>query len=517
MRAYFAKKVNFLSERHNYDLTFALGILLTLAIPPIGFFPIVFLAIPILMWATAKSKNALQAFLGGWTFGLGYFLVGFYWSGIALKEIHRDIFWFFPFFVVALPVYIAIYYGFVTMLAFYFRKHLELYVLIFAALFFWFEYLRGIITNFPWNVMGSVWYEVLPVIQSLSLFGIYGLTFLAILWAGLPFLLANRGWATIKGGLGLVIVLLFALNFTWGGWRMIQGKTSFNDDVAIKVFHPHITSEMKKNGGVFDQYLEMIQEQPSNSSESTTLYVFPETSFDVYNGEYQQSLTKIVSNLPDNGYAAIGIHRIEGYGPEKNIYNSLILTDKSANILATYDKFIPAIWGEYLPFDDFISQTPLGKYTTHMLRIAPGFGPMNLQKGDIPRFSPVICFEAAFSGRIIDKESARPEFLLLLSNDAWASGSVGPYQNFSSARMRAIEEGLPVIRAANVGISAVFDPYGRELERLGMHEKGVIDSSLPIYAEPTFFSKYGHVPVLWFMGGLTFILLCIGLVCRNRP
>lgn len=502
--------------RHRYDTAFILGGFLTLALPPLGLFPVLFLVIPLQMWLTASAGSGRSAFLTGWAFGGGYFILGLYWLGIAFAEMYDRMPWFLPFVFFGIPLYIALHYALASLAAYYFRKLRVVYALAYTVFFFWAEYLRGHFPgNFPWNTIGSVWYHVLPLLQSLALYGVYGLTFMTLLWAAALFLLIGQ---KNKNPAERAFVAFAAISFIvvlgWGAIRMTQFPTLFRSGIAVQIVQPNVTREEKiisdyedKNDS-FERHLALMRQYPAPAS-PVMLSIWPEAVFNISSGEEKTFFSRIAKELPEGGYAAVGAHRIVTRNARRDIYNSILILDKSAAVLATYDKTALTPWGEYVPLDGFIQRTPLAKYLGEVLRLRAGTGPQTFRVGNLPSFSPVICFESVFSGGVVPRND-RPDFLLSVANDAWSSGSVGPFQSFGFMRLRAIEEGLPVMRAANIGISAVIDPYGRELHRLDMHETGVINSRLPEAASPTVFSRYGEEPLSAGVCVLTVIMLFLG-------
>jgi apolipoprotein N-acyltransferase len=181
-------------------------------------------------------------------------------------------------------------------------------------------------------------------------------------------------------------------------------------------------------------------------------------------------------------------------------YNSLIAIDNKARVIAAYDKFHLVPFGEYMPGRRFI---PLRTLANLGLDFTAGDGLHSLHVPNLPPFSPLICYEAIFSGEVVD-ETDRPAFMLNVTNDGWYGKTAGPYQHFSIVTARAVEEGLPLVRAANNGISGVVDGYGRVVAKLGLGETGFVDAALPQALPPTFFSRYGELS----MWGI--FLLCAG-------
>lgn len=500
-------------RRHRYLLAFALGALLTAGIPPLGLFPVIFLIFPLQMDLTRQAKNGRTAFLTGWAFGAGYFVIGLYWFVFGFRALYSNyqIRWILPAAIYGPSLYVALFYAAASLAAYQFRRSPVLYALAYSVFLFWAEYIRGHDpVNFPWNLIGSVWYHVLPVLQSLSLFGIYGLTLLTLLWATIPFLMLRRGSTKAI----ILIAATFVLTFGWGALRLLQaGSVPSRPGLAVQILQPNITQEVKKEDA-FARHLTLMRNYPPQSA-ATTLSIWPETVFDVKSGEPVPQYAKIAALLPKGGYAIVGVHRFvprQKSGKDTHadlfnreaVYNSLVVIDRKGNALATYDKAALAPWGEYVPYERLIRKTFLRKYLFGFTRLTAGPGPQTLRLKNLPAFSPMICYEITFPDRAYPRND-RPDFILSLSDDVWTSGTVGPWQSFGFTRMRAIEEGLPVLRAANIGISAIIDPYGRELMRLDMHATGVLNGALPQPLAPTVFARYHDVPL---MALAIFMTLC---------
>ena len=200
--------------------------------------------------------------------------------------------------------------------------------------------------------------------------------------------------------------------------------------------------------------------------------------------------------MPDGGVLLTGGERFDLESEPPRAWNSLFALDDQGRIVARYDKRDLVPFGEFLPFRPVLGRLGLEKLTRGSIDFEPGPGRQTLRLPGLPPFSPLICYEAIYPGRVVDPE-ARPAWLLNVTNDAWFGRSSGPYQHLAMASMRAIEEGLPLVRAANTGISAVVDPWGRVRVRLGLDEAGVLEAALPEpLPVPTPFARFGLWPVV---------------------
>lgn len=499
------ERLSTLSGWRRYALAFGAGAAMVAAMPPYGFFPVLFVSIPVLFWLVASSQTALRAFLAGWVFGCGYFIVGLYWLGIAFKAFFSHAMWLLPVSVVGIPVYIALYYGAAALLAWPFRRAATHYAFVFSFMMFWAEYLRGhFITNFPWNHIGYAWHHVLPVLQSTAWFGIYGLTLLSLLWAATP-VMSRRAAAWVMAG------FFFILGF---GMLHLQTNPTVRTPHLVRIVQPNITQaekeDIRNKDDIFARHLKLSATQTPHD-DKILFVVWPETAIDIFTPDDRKNADRIALSLPEQAFGLIGVNRMVS-APVRGVRNSLIvLHPRSQRPVAQHDKFILAPWGEYVPYTHLLEKTPFGKYVAAVQSLVPGPGPSTLRLGQyLPSFSPIICFESTFAGRMKDITRGKPDFLLFITNDAWSMGSPGPAQHFGFARVRAIEEGIPIVRAANSGISAIIDPQGRVLENLGLDRAGIIDAPLPNPAQkPTVYAATGDGILLIFAGCLSICLLLL--------
>jgi apolipoprotein N-acyltransferase len=505
------KAVSALQGWRRYLLAFATGAFMVAAMPPAGVFPALFISIPVLMWLVASARGALGAFMTGWAFGCGFFIVGLYWLGIAFKAFFSHVMWLFPVSVIGIPVYIALYYAAAALLAWPFRRNRTHYALMFTVMLFWAEYLRGhYITNFPWNHLGYGWHHVLPVLQASAWFGIYGLTLLTIVWAAAPVM-------SRRGGAAVLLSLFFVAGF---GLCHLRLNPTVETPHLVRIVQPNISQAEKEGGGkkedIFLRHLTLSATETAHD-DKIRFVVWPETAVDMFSPEDRRNIDRITLSLPQNAYGLIGVNRMVP-APVPGVRNSLIvLHPRSQRLIAQHDKFILAPWGEYIPYAELLRKTPFGQYVGAIPPMIAGSGPSTIRLGpdQLPAFSPIICFESTFAGRMKDITRGKPDFLLFITNDAWSMGTPGPAQHFGFARVRAIEEGLPIVRAANSGISGIIDAQGRILHRLDLGQAGIIDAPVPEpAAKPTLYAGTGDSLILLLAGCLTLCLLLLSYFFR---
>lgn len=478
-----------------YAAAFGAGSFCCLGLPPLGWFPVLWIGFPVLAWLLQGAEKTRQAFNIGWCFAFGYFLFGLYWIAAAMFVDLARFGWMIPVTAAGLPALFGCYYGLSAVGWQIMRQRLDLRgvsaALTLAWLFALTEYVRGtLFTGFPWNLFGYVWTEFPPVAQSASLFGLYGLTLLTIAAAILPSTLtvagasAPRGNAIIANGAAFGILVTLGL---WGGWRL-QTPASMIPDVYMRLVQPAIAQNLKwdpaEREGNFNRLLEMTA-QPA--ARPVTHVIWPETAAAYFLAEELPRRLQIAAVLPEHAVLLTGALRAEG---EDN-FNSLLALDRSGAVLDFYDKFHLVPFGEYVPFRRF---GPIAAVAAGLGGgFTPGPGPRSLRVPGLPPFSPLVCYEVIFPHRVADPHD-RPQLLVNVTNDAWYGKTAGPHQHLAIARMRAIEEGLPLIRVANTGISAIIDAYGRTVQSLPLGTRGVIDSPIPAAAGArTLASRAGEV------------------------
>lgn len=481
-----------LSGYKKYLALFGFGALAVLSLPPLGLFPALLVSIPGLIWLSQCAPTKFKSFLGGWAFGAGYFIFGLYWVSAALFVDIDAWGWVMPFSLVVGPALLGIFYGFIPLLAHRWRETPVAHALIFTASWALVEYTRGhILTGFPWNFAGQSWEHVLPVLQTVSLTGIYGLTLLTVLWASVP------TFYSIAPRLTRLAAVSFILLFCFGALRLMQIPTAQNGNVMIRIVQANIPQTLKwdpdEDWRNLERHIELSASPDREENPPPRFVVWPESASRHDFGHFPEIGSYIGQRLPRGSIGVIGNIRVTA---DKNevpsaYHNSLTALGRKGDVLATYDKHHLVPFGEYLPFRKHITFEPLALALSGIGDFTPGDGPKTLRVDDMPAFSPLICYEAIFPRAVTDR-SDRPAWLVNVTNDGWYGMSAGPYQHMAISRIRAIEEGLPLVRAANTGISAVIDPVGRTIARLGLGEKGRLDSILPAALPSTLYATAGN-------------------------
>lgn len=496
-----------------------LGALATLALPPVHAFPAFFVAFSafFLLLRTVDRKGA--AFALGWAFGFGHFVTGFYWIAIAffVNESVTDAAG--PPAAAGVAAAMALYAAFAALgfhlMRRFARGSVVAEILLFALLWSLGEWLRGhLFTGFPWNLSASIWAFSPAMLQSLALWGGYGLSLLTVLAATLPA-------ASVLGDRRPVLVMLLGLGALYGGglWRLSHDSGAMVPDVRLRLVQANVKQGEKwredKLVENFMSYLRLSAEAPQNPAERPVTHIlWPETASPYFLNAEPAAREAIARILPRGGFLIAGAPGYErGADGEPRIGNSLFAIDDAGAVRASYDKAHLVPFGEYLPMRGFLMALGFERFVPGMLGrdFTAGPGPRTLRLPGTPSFSPLICYEVIFPGAVVD-ESERPGWILNVTNDGWYGQSAGPHQHLVAAQMRAVEEGLPVVRVAGTGISAVIDPYGNILKSLPLATRGFIDSDLPRMIEnPPVFARSGD----WSYFGLLFILAALATGCSR--
>jgi apolipoprotein N-acyltransferase len=507
--------------------TVFLGALSALAFAPVHAWPVLFVTFGGLVWLLdgchARGPQwpiRLQyAALTGFWFGFGYFLAGFYWMAEAfLVEPWRHA-WLIPFVMTAMPAGMALFFAAACALAIAMWRPGAGRVFALAIALGLADYARGhVLTGLPWNLIGYGLLPEGPLMQLAALLGVYALSIVAVLLFAAPGASLSAGQAPSKGATALAALLLVALGlgFVWGD-RRLAAAVDTPTDVRLRIVQANIDQANKwqteNSAEIFADYLDLTSRP---GIDEVNLVIWPETAVPFLLADAPDALTAIGDALPQDtsllvGSARLGNERSAGEQlNRRRIFNSLLVIDDGGAVIGGYDKIHLVPFGEYLPFQDFLESLGFMQMTGIRGGFTEGTGPRLLPIPGAPPASPLICFEIIFPDDVTDKMK-RPGWLINVTNDAWFGASAGPFQHFHQAQVRAVEQGLPVIRAANTGISAVIDGYGRVLARIGLGERGFVDAYLPKVGPRTPFVELGFILEIF---ALVFAILG-WLVCRR--
>ncbi|MFL5050274.1 MAG: apolipoprotein N-acyltransferase [Xanthobacteraceae bacterium] len=502
----------------------AAGAMSTLALAPFNLWPVMFLTFPVLVWlvdgsAAGRLGGVMSAAGAGWWFGFGYFLAGLYWVGHAFLVDAKTFGWLLPFAVAGLPAGLALFTAAGLALARAMWTRGPSRVLALAVALTVVEWLRGhVLTGFPWNAYGYALTGPLVLAQSAALVGIWGLTFMAVAIFASPAVLVDERIYTRRPWLPpLCAALVLAACATYGLVRLNQTPTSFVAGVRLRIMQPNLPQDEKFNYGakqqVMSRYLTLSDRATGPGTtgiRDVTHLIWPESAFPFFIAREPEALAQIAALLPQGTVLVTGGVRPEETTPGAQIvqgYNSIYVIDHDGSILGTYDKLHLVPFGEYLPFQGLLESFGLMQLTKVQGGFLAGERRRPLAMPGAPAAVPLICYEIIFSGEAVPRAGDRPGWLINLTNDGWFGNSTGPYQHFQQARVRAIEEGLPLVRAANTGISAVVDPVGRVINHLPLATEGVFDASLPRRIPPTLFVRIGDSLAALMLAGAAVLVL----------
>ncbi len=511
-----ARRVGGLSGWRRNLLAFACGLLMTLALPPVFALPLLIPSFTLLYWLIDRAPTGRRVFADGWWWGFGHHMSGLYWFCIALMTDAEKFGWLIPFALFGLTGVIALHNALACWLAMRLTRRGLIRILVFPVIWLAVEYLRGHwFSGFPWNLAGYAFAVSDAMLQPASLAGIYGLTWLAVALAVAPAIFADEAVA-LKRSLSAIMIIyaVFFAGTLWGHQRLqTAGPSAHVRGVMLRLVQAGIEQNHKWDPQLQMQGLrEHISLTRQAGIQNITHVIWPETAVP-YVVAPGTSLTRMLGDaVPPGKFLITGALRSEGdmrAGGDWQIWNSVMAFSHAGDIVGSHDKSKLVPFGEFLPLRDLIPAdwlTPVG-----IKDFSRGTGRATLEWPGLPRLSPLICYEAIFPDLAV-ADDARPAILLNLTNDAWFGTSSGPYQHFHMARMRAAEQGIPLVRAANTGISAVTDRFGRIEAMLALGERGTLDVPLPV-AEPvpTVYGTYGDSLL-----SLLIIMAILLIVAQNK-
>lgn len=455
------------------------GLISCFAFAPNYFFPSAVIGFSWFFYVLSKTNNVSIAFWQGWLFGIGYNIGTLCWIGNSLTTVG---FWYLsPLGSIFLPGCLAFFQAIVAWLVIKFSKTQLGRFFLFCLFWSLTEWLKGwIFTGFPWNLVGYIW--DLDVLQLTAYVGIYGLSALTIS------LLISFG--TLR--LSLIAINIIAFASVWGiGHYRLQHNPTEHTGINIRVVQASIPQTIKWQKESFEENLnKWITLSNLEAERPLKAIIWAESSVPTFIEDYAAIRHTLAEAVPSGGVLITGGPRKVREGDRALYLTSTFIIGEGGNVLASYDKSHLVPFGEYMPLSKWL---PFVKLTSGTENYSPGNGIRTLVFKGLPSVSPLICYEAIFPGNVV-AEGKRPEWLLNQTNDAWFGESFGPYQHLGIVRVRAIEEGLPLVRSANNGISAVIDSLGRILYQINLNEIGFIDFELPKFlTDPTIFSLYKNL------------------------
>jgi apolipoprotein N-acyltransferase len=494
---------------------FLAGIVSACGFEPLGLWPLTLLAFAALLRLVETAPSLRSALARGYWFGVGNFTLCLNWIATAFTFQSEMPHWLGWIAVALLSLYLAVYPAMATGLAWRWGNGRLRLVLIFAAAWIVTEWLRAtMFTGFAWNPVGVALLPT-PLSRLATLIGTYGLSGITVLLAGILLLAFHRRWkagAVIAGTVALATLLVF----------LTAPAPLSAPAVPLRIVQPNIGQQDKWKAGFEERNFARHKRLTGPASQAPRLILWPEAA--VTDPLQDQRL-----NPQDQAEALQTRLRVGGLlGPRDLLLtggvtfrstdqtrltsatNSVFAMAANGRILGRYDKAHLVPYGEYLPMRPILSAIGLSRLAPGDVDFDAGPGPQTLTLPLIGKVGFQLCYEIIFSGEVVDRGN-RPAFLFNPSNDAWF-GRFGPPQHLAQARLRALEEGLPILRSTPTGISAVIDHEGRLLQSLPWRTAGVIDAALPPPAPPTVFARAGNIMPFLF----ALLLVLISVVVARR-
>ena len=489
-------KKNFLSAAY---LIF-LGGISSFSLPPYNYFLINFITFSLffifIFNKKNKNKNNLYFFKYGWFFGFGYFLFSLYWLSIALTfdEYFKFLI---PIATILVPSFLAIFYGVTTYLfAIFYSKKIILSFLIFSILLGTIELIRGFIfTGFPWNLIAFSFSDNINFIQILSIIGTYSFNLICISLFTCPavFILRQSKKEIFVCSLFIFIAISFLIfgNIKNNQFNLIKNNSH---DYKVRIVSPNVKLNRFYSNKDEREIINELIYLSNPVAEEKTIFVWPEGIIsDVYSNNFKIYEDLFSKNFSENHLIIIGINSFENKNNKNLYFNSLAIFDNHLNLIDLYKKVKLVPFGEFLPFENFLSLVGLKTITNNYQSYNKGkeIRSINLKSDKFNiSFLPLICYELIYSGNLY--KDNKFDYIINISEDGWFGNSIGPKQHFAHGIFRSIESGKYIIRSANNGISAIINPSGKIDKKVEFGNIGYIDFVESKTVKTTLFSKYGN-------------------------
>ncbi|KJV69246.1 apolipoprotein N-acyltransferase [Candidatus Neoehrlichia procyonis] len=473
----------YFDNSHNRTLSMLLGVICTLSMPPFYNFIGMVVSFSGFYVILKYVKNIKQAFLVGWWFGFGYFCTGLYWLIFPLLIKPEFFGYLVPFALMGIPFILSSSFA-ISAAVIYWLDECNLFgVIIYALMFTIANWVLEVFFGFPWNLFAYAWSFSIEMLQAVSIVGTYGMVFLAV------FCSASIGaYICDKNKVACVISLILIVSMGFYGQLRLQAKQSYDENVSLRIVQANI--DVKKillgDKDILCNHLRLT----NKFSKYKIMYtIWPESSISdpviENNIAFCDNLKKLETDFVIAG--GLRVH-VDKYSNNVLYYNSLFVVDKSGKVVSYYDKRHLVPFGEYIPFFKLLSWIIPSAVTGNFTSGSDENSIISLD--NTPKFAPLICYECIFPSEVVERYQDA-KWLINITNDSWYGISSQPYQHFEFSRMRSIEGGIPVIRAANSGISAVIDSYGRIEKMLPSMAVGIIDTYLPLHINGgTVYSRY---------------------------
>ncbi|NRB11392.1 MAG: apolipoprotein N-acyltransferase [Rickettsiaceae bacterium] len=489
--------------------SFLAGILCGLAFAPVFFIPGI-LTLSILCWQIRQATNLRQAFFYSYIFGFGFFLATIYWIAIA-PTLYQEFWWTIPIILIGFPLFMALFISLVGIFSFPLKNH-SYYHIIFCCFWVFYEWiLSWAFTGFPWSCLGYViaFSDILS--QIVSVFSVFGASFLLVYIGSSLYKISDKKHYMFKVNIITSCVIIILL-FVYGSARLMNNKTGFTN-IKIRIVQPSTQQQSKWDPMFFWQNLYKLIDLSTADNDDIDIILWSEAALTV--PYYHNPILKALMTVFTKEHQVLmsgGVNDNNLEGDEYEIYSSLIALDDNGDLLIDYHKSHLVPFGEYIPLKDIL---PLNKFTPGAIDYVQGHREIvTLEKFKL-KIKPLICYESIFPFEVLTSNRIA-DVIFNVTNDAWYGISSGPYQHFYINKIRAIENGLPMVRSGNNGISAIIDPVGRIIQKLELNEVSFIDGFIPKkLAQETLFTKIRYITFLLILSIVLILQLLIIFIVKK--
>lgn len=490
------------SLRARIGLAAALGALAALGLAPFNAWPLTLAALICVPSLLIGARSPWQAIWTGWALGTGYFAVGMVW---IIEPFLVDVArygWMAPFALVFLSAGLALFWAVAFGAACALGRSPTSKTLLLICTWSLAEFARAyVLTGFPWAALAQIWTDT-PVILLLAWVGPHGVAVLTLL-AALPVGLVLQCNMTRLGRLVLFVPAVGLAGLIFAAGQSHQPVTLTTK--TVRLIQPNARQDQKWNPDLIPMFFQR-QVDFTAAGPRPDLIVWPETAVPTLLAHAEPAFD-VITGAAAGTPVVLGIQRRDG----ARLFNSMVYIDGTGSVVETYDKHHLVPFGEYFPFGDLAARFGLRGFAAQDGDgYSSGAGAQLMPMGALGHAVPLICYEAVFP-QDVSAAPGRGDFLLQITNDAWFGDWSGPYQHLAQARMRAVEQGLPMIRVANTGVSAMIDPLGQITDSIPLGEAGFIDAILPAPLPKTIYARNGDVPILFILFGVL-----LGLIGFSR-